>query len=69
MNKIKKMEITFMVLTFIILWCSNETCCFNLETRIPIIKKGMVDTYFGFSVAEHLENISISANDNQYTGW
>lgn len=26
---------------------------FNLETRIPVIKRGKPGSYFGFSVAEH----------------
>ncbi|XP_026672705.1 integrin alpha-PS1 isoform X2 [Ceratina calcarata] len=29
--------------------------CFNLEPRIPVIKKGLNGSYFGYSVAEHQE--------------
>lgn len=28
---------------------------FNLEPRIPVIKKGLSGSYFGYSVAEHQE--------------
>lgn len=28
---------------------------FNLEPRIPVIKKGLNGSYFGYSVAEHQE--------------
>lgn len=27
---------------------------FNLENRLPIIKYGTTDSYFGYSVAEHV---------------
>jgi hypothetical protein len=27
---------------------------FNLETRLPLIKEGPRNSYFGYSVAEHL---------------
>ena len=27
--------------------------CFNLDTKVPIVKVGIPDSYFGFSVAEH----------------
>ena len=26
---------------------------FNLDPRIPIIKRGQPDTYFGYSIAQH----------------
>ncbi|XP_031335419.1 integrin alpha-PS1 isoform X2 [Photinus pyralis] len=32
--------------------------CFNLENRDPIVKRGVADTYFGFSVALHKSEIS-----------
>lgn len=28
---------------------------FNLESRIPVIKRGRIGSYFGYSVAEHQE--------------
>lgn len=27
---------------------------FNFEPRLPIVKRGPVSSYFGFSVAEHM---------------
>ena len=27
---------------------------FNLDTKIPIVKKGRANSYFGFSVAQHM---------------
>lgn len=29
--------------------------CFNLESRLPIVKYGEKDSYFGYSVATHVE--------------
>ena len=41
-----------------ILWISfssvERTCSFNLELRLPVIKEGPENSYFGFSVAEHI---------------
>lgn len=31
------------------------THAFNLEPRIPIIKRGFEGSYFGYSVAEHID--------------
>ena len=28
--------------------------CFNFEPRLPILKQGPQNSYFGFSVAEHI---------------
>ena len=33
-------------------WLSG-TLCFNLEPRIPVIKNGAAESFFGFSVALH----------------
>lgn len=32
----------------------NDTVAFNLENRLPIVKYGAADTYFGYSVAGHI---------------
>lgn len=32
----------------------NDINAFNLENRLPIVKYGNVDTYFGYSVASHV---------------
>lgn len=37
----------------ILFYCVNDTGAFNLEDRLPIVKYGEVDTYFGYSVAGH----------------
>lgn len=31
---------------------------FNLENRLPIVKYGSPNSYFGYSVAEHIETVS-----------
>ncbi|XP_021704112.1 integrin alpha-PS1 isoform X1 [Aedes aegypti] len=31
--------------------------CFNFETRLPIVKYGKTNTYFGYSVASHTETL------------
>lgn len=33
----------------------SHVFCFNLEARIPVIKRGSTGSYFGYSVAEHQE--------------
>jgi hypothetical protein len=35
--------------------CACVTHAFNLEPRIPVIKRGLEGSYFGYSVAEHIE--------------
>lgn len=35
---------------------------FNLDTKIPILKKGRKDSYFGFSVAEHQSVDEVTRN-------
>lgn len=35
-------------------FCVNDTVAFNLENRLPIVKYGDADTYFGYSVAGHI---------------
>lgn len=40
---------------FLLLLCFVHLCSpFNLEPRLPIVKRGPVDSYFGFSVAQHV---------------
>lgn len=29
--------------------------CFNFENRLPILKQGQPGSYFGYSIAEHVE--------------
>lgn len=45
----------FIYAGFILLnYCVNDTVAFNLENRLPIVKYGDADTYFGYSVAGHI---------------
>jgi len=45
-------ELQFIILiTIVNLYILNA---FNLETRLPLVKKGPKNSYFGYSVAEHL---------------
>lgn len=46
------------VLSVTLLICVN---CFNLENRLPIIKEGDPNSYFGYSVASHVTG---SKDDN-----
>ena len=41
---------------------------FNLESRIPIIKKGAKGSYFGYSVAEHQEILD-DDNPHKSVSW
>ncbi|XP_054286091.1 integrin alpha-PS1-like isoform X2 [Macrosteles quadrilineatus] len=38
---------------FLVLTHTSVVLCFNLETRLPVIKRGTEGSYFGYSVAEH----------------
>ncbi|KAK7074989.1 hypothetical protein SK128_010630 [Halocaridina rubra] len=35
------------------LWSLSEVFSFNLEPRIPIVKKGSPKSHFGYTVAQH----------------
>lgn len=37
----------------IVLYQVDLSVSFNLESRLPVIKRGRDGTYFGYSVAEH----------------
>lgn len=48
---------TLMHIGFVLLalkCCVNDIDAFNLENRLPIVKYGDADTYFGYSVAGHV---------------
>ncbi|XP_011869361.1 PREDICTED: integrin alpha-PS1 isoform X2 [Vollenhovia emeryi] len=57
--------------TSALLWIIALSACvthaFNLEPRIPVVKRGLQGSYFGYSVAEHIEieNHSLSKS----TSW
>lgn len=40
--------------------------CFNLETRLPIVKRGKADSYFGYSVAGHQSLDDVDAVDQSW---
>lgn len=42
------------VFSLILNYCVNDSVAFNLENRLPIVKYGAGDTYFGYSVAGHI---------------
>lgn len=44
----------------------NVINAFNLENRLPIVKYGDVDTYFGYSVASHIIGESDSAEKQNW---
>lgn len=47
-------------------YCVDDTEAFNLENRLPIVKYGDVETYFGYSVAGHEVDV---INSNQTEKW
>lgn len=47
----KSILLLTLVISSSLFHCSNA---FNLETRLPVIKYGPKNSYFGYSVAEHL---------------
>lgn len=49
------MLVLFYTIVFVTLnYCVNDTVAFNLENRLPIVKYGDANTYFGYSVAGHM---------------
>lgn len=49
------------------IFCLKRFHCFNLESRLPIVKYGDPDSYFGYSVATHIE-VDTNAPDER-TRW
>lgn len=50
------LDSTVMLLALLLIaldYCANDAAAFNLENRLPIVKYGDADTYFGYSVAGH----------------
>ncbi|XP_046412841.1 integrin alpha-PS1 isoform X1 [Neodiprion fabricii] len=57
----------YFISTLLILSISRDVFGFNLEYRIPVIKRGSAGSYFGYSVAEHQD---VSDDDSQKsTSW
>lgn len=49
------MLMLFYAIVFVTLnYCVDDGVAFNLENRLPIVKYGDADTYFGYSVAGHM---------------
>lgn len=42
------------VFLLLLLHCVSDGEGFNLEPKLPVIKRGDPSSYFGFSVAQHL---------------
>ncbi|XP_044002303.1 integrin alpha-PS1 isoform X2 [Aphidius gifuensis] len=59
-----KMNINYKLFIYLLFIC--EINCFNLDARIPIIKRGQVGSYFGYSVAEHEEIDESSINNKNW---
>lgn len=45
----------------------DDAGAFNLENRLPIVKYGNVDTYFGYSVAGH--EVDVKNYNNHTEKW
>lgn len=52
---ISKMSISFFYAAYLLVSLTNllPVSGFNLETRLPVIKIGQRDSYFGYAVAAH----------------
>ena len=46
-----------------------RVAAFNLDPRIPVIKKGPKGTHFGYSVAVHQTVVQTFGARNQTTSW
>lgn len=44
----------FRLLSFVVSVLAVCVRSFNVDVRAPIVKRGVADSYFGFSVAQHL---------------
>lgn len=48
--------------------CVHRGIGFNLESRIPVIKRGAPGSYFGYAVAEHQEFVERTGR-NSSVSW
>lgn len=59
--------IFYSFLLILIECCVDDVGAFNLENRLPIVKYGNVDTYFGYSVAGH--EVDVKNYNNHTEKW
>jgi len=48
------MRTIFRLLSFLVGFLVVSVWSFNVDVHAPIVKQGVTDSYFGFSVAQHL---------------
>lgn len=46
------------LLVVVIFLLPTIVTCFNFENRLPILKQGQPGSYFGYSIAEHVELVT-----------
>lgn len=46
------------MMLFLVIWCVSLVDCFNYEPRLPVIKFGPQDSFFGYSVAQHIIHLN-----------
>jgi len=49
-----RVRTVFRLLSFVVGLLVASVRSFNVDTHAPIVKQGVADSYFGFSVAQHL---------------
>lgn len=54
MNTTTMLVLFYTIVLVTLSYCVNGAVAFNLENRLPIVKYGDADTYFGYSVAGHI---------------
>lgn len=54
------------VLIYVLIYLATDcgVHSFNLEFRLPIIKVGDINSYFGYSVASHIQHNADGTNEN-----
>lgn len=67
-DKLRSNRLVMIAICFIIIFClmiaSHTANAFNLENRLPLTKFGAAGSYFGYSVAEHVE-----VDDEKFKWW
>ena len=46
---------TRMLLVLFTTLCMQQILAFNFDTNVPIVKEGQANSFFGFSIAQHIK--------------
>ena len=53
----------FLVKTLFLLYLTQLGLFYNIDFEIPIVKRGVTNSFFGFSLAQHRKGIDTNGNN------